>query len=119
MRSGCGAFFNQSLIMKTKYNIIFYAIALVLLGVVLGNIKLWITAAIQYETFEQSKAAYLTNFPLALHGRGIITTICLGMLGYCILVFIKASQAGFLKRLSIFLGGFACVLFSWLLFTLM
>jgi len=98
--------------MKTKYTI-----AVLLLTIVVANISLWIYTTTQYDAFLEMKAAYYSYFPNWL--ADYTTHAGMVLLAIAIPLFAVAIQNNYLKKLSIVLMGFSCLLFSWQLFTLM
>lgn len=98
--------------MRTKYTI-----AVTLLMAVVANISLWIYTTYKYKTFLEMKAAYMSYFPNWL--ANYTTEAGIVFLGVAVALFVQAIQNDYLKKLSIFLTGFSCLLLAWQVFTLM
>lgn len=105
--------------MNTKYKGVIYGIALLFLTLTIADTYLWISITHKHETFEQSKEAYLSHFPLAIRNAQLLTVFSILLSGVSAAIFIKAIEAKYLKLTSIFLGGIACLLTAWHLFSLM
>lgn len=105
--------------MKTKYRFPIYMIAVLLLAIVIADTAYWIYVTTQYDSFEETLAAYLNVFPEALRNPFWLTVLDIWLLGVSLFIFMQAAKANYLKLLSIVFAALSGVLCVWRIFSLM
>ena len=105
--------------MKNTVKIILYSLALLCLFTTIADMVLWFKVCAQYDSFEETKQAYLSYFPVSLRGQYTLTLINCGMLAVSVLVFANSIRIRFLKTISFVLTILSGILFYWQLFSLM
>ena len=98
---------------------VLYTVAILLLSTAIADMVLWFIACGQYDEFEQTRQAYLSNYPESLRGRLTTTVITTGMLGVSTGIFAYCFTRNVLTKLSLGLTIFSGILLAWHLFSMM
>lgn len=105
--------------MKKQILILLFGLGTLLLASASFLMYLWFRACAQYDSFEETKQAYLDNFPASLQDATITTGITILLLSGSLVCFIKAISANFLKPAAVVLVVISGLLLSWNIFSLM
>lgn len=114
--------FTQSVYKKKQMQnkIVFFIIALILFIIPVLDMYLWISISMKpMNTFQQSKAEYLSHYPEILQNALISTLLNILFLAAASILFYKARTGKGLKKLSLVFFYICIILISWQVFSLM
>ncbi|WP_294733886.1 hypothetical protein [uncultured Flavobacterium sp.] len=106
--------------MNNKKSVLFFCLAFIPLFIVVANMTLWIvTATGNNDTFEQTRANYLSHFPEWLQNPILLTLIDIALLAIAGGLFFYSMKNLKLKIPAAIFLIFSAILAAWNLFSLM